>query len=253
MPLSESLQLACEIVAGEERIHQDLTRELLYPSLLFVSALMGIQLFARYCFPPMIEIMSGFHLDLGLLVRFQQTAVALSLILILILCAFLALVFWLQKPQRRIRSYYFLCRQMPDSLLVQYETLQFIRFFQLCTARGNSTRQSLQILQTLKFRPVLASMSAQIEEHLLAGQTLTQAFDQIWLDPVLERFLKIMVHSSSPLQLLNGYLETAQQSLLRKTKRDARLLQLLAYALIGLVIILVYQILLLPLSMMAQL
>ncbi|MBR2829471.1 MAG: hypothetical protein IKE68_02875, partial [Solobacterium sp.] len=53
--------------------------------------------------------------------------------------------------------------------------------------------------------------------------------------------------------MLSGYLETAGDRLNRRCRRLTRAMQLVAYVLIGLIVIMMYQILLLPLSIMTNL
>ncbi|NLH92563.1 MAG: hypothetical protein GX481_08975, partial [Atopobium sp.] len=95
-------------------------------------------------------------------------------------------------------------------------------------------------------------LAEEIEKSLLAGDKFETAVDSPYLDPVLARFMKIAVYASDMEQMMSGYLELCRDRIRRQCRRLTRTIQLVSYAAIGVILILVYQLLMLPLTVMSQ-
>ena len=91
-----------------------------------------------------------------------------------------------------------------------------------------------------------------MEQALLAGESLETALGSEYLDPSLMQLMRTASHSGQVQPLLESYVEVRQGQLLDQLRFAARCLQLFAYGTIAAMILIVYQILLLPLSIMSQ-
>ena len=251
LSFSDALCLCVDVVTGEEAQRKEYVKGLLYPCLMFLCTIIGVALFNEFCFPPLLSLMEGFHVSSGdyaglrLFLRIITAAVALLLICGILLWAFLS------KPSRQVKGYIFLASRFPSSMYVQYESTDFIRFFLQCIRMKVPTKESLDILSSLPNRPVIVFLAEVMKQSLLNGETFRQAVEMPWLDPSLIRFMRIAYYSFEMEGMLEGYLEMSRLRSQRQCARITRFVQFLSYAAIGLIVILIYQIMLLPMKLLA--
>ncbi|MBR2990258.1 MAG: type II secretion system F family protein, partial [Solobacterium sp.] len=112
--------------------------------------------------------------------------------------------------------------------------------------------QSFGILSTIPGRPLICWLSRAVSSSLLDGEDFVRALDRPELDRTLVRFIRIAVHSSDMEDMLDAYTALTEERIRQRCRRIAGVIQLIAYAMIGVMIILVYRIMLLPLSLMMQ-
>ena len=253
LPFQTALSLAFEMSSSEQKLRHEVVRQLAYPILLLAGTITGILLFSRYCFPPIITMMSGFHVPLDSFVILQKTAALTGFVGLGIMLGCVIITGLIQNPARRIRAYETLLKYIPDSLWTEYESIVFVRFFSQCLARKISTRQAMELLQNMAHRPITAHIAAVLNTSLNRGDPFVQAASTPLLESALLRFIRIAASGAGMEAMLSGYLETAGDRLNRRCRRLTRAMQLVAYALVGLIVIMMYQILLLPLSIMTNL
>ena len=250
LSFSDSLSLANEVVIGEEAQKKEYFRGLFYPCLMFLLTVAGILLFNEFCFPPLLSMMEGFHVKSG---NYEITRLLFRVFsgsVILALSAALLLLFYYTRLPNQVKGYILLSRRFPDSIFVQYESTDFIRFFLQCIRMNVSTRETIRILRDIPQKPVIAFLAKTLETSLLEGNPFEQAVRMPWLDPALLRFLKIAFYSSEMESMLEGYLQMSQERSRRQCRKITRIIQAFSYLSIGAVLILVYQILMLPLSIL---
>lgn len=253
MPLAKAISLA----AGLRQVQQENRRQrrqiLGYPLTILTVTAVGLIVFGRVCLPALIQMMSGFKADASGLRLMQQLLGAFSF-----LCGALALTampmgFWLMRPEHQLLGYILLIRMHLAGPLRRWLGLDFSRCFCRCLKEGCPTRTTLELLQQLRHKPFIKWMSYHVEQALMQGQSLEKAFSSEYLDPSLVRFLRIAEGSGRVSELMENYVLQQQSRLQRDGKRAAQLLQISAYLLIGVIIVVIYQILLLPLAVMSEL
>ena len=252
LSFSESLTLCMEVVNGEEAQKKEYRRGLFYPCMMFLCTIAGVILFNEACFPPLLSMMRGFHVEGNNYETLRIFLRIFSVTVILILTACLIVLFWYRKESHRVAGYRLCARYLPSSIYVQYESVDFIRFFLQCIRMSVPTRESIRILASIDHKPVIRFLAETIERALLSGDSFEEAVDIPWLDPSLLRFLKIAFYSSEMESMLEGYLEMAHERSRRQCIRITRTVQILSYACIGVILILVYEVLMLPLQILTQ-
>ncbi|MCR5230583.1 MAG: type II secretion system F family protein [Solobacterium sp.] len=253
LPFSQSLSLALEIVKQDRKLKKEYRKGLYYPVMLFGLTIAGIALFNELCFPPLLSMMKEFSRDntglQGVRMFLRIFCILVSAVSLLFLIIFL---FFTDK-KHQVRGYALFQKIFPDSVITQYISRQFVFFFRQCIRRNISTRETMQILMNTTEKPVISVIAQKIDQSLKSGKSFENALDTPFLDTALCRLLKIAVYSSDMENMLDGYLEIAQQQAERKCRRITYAVQLLSYASIGLILILVYQILMLPLQIISSL
>lgn len=250
LPFGDALQLCIEIVAGEEAQKKEYVQGLFYPCMMLLCTIAGVTLFNEFCFPPLLSLMDSFHAGSA---DYDLLRIILRIIGILtavILLTGTILLVWCLQERNRIGVYVFFARHLPSSIYVQYESADFIRYFLQCIRMRVPTRESLRILQAVPHRPVIRFLAGVLERCLIIGEPFSSALDMPWLDPTLIRFMKIAFYSSEMESMLEGYLAMSKERSRRQCRRITRAVQILSYAAIGTIIILIYQIMLLPMKLL---
>jgi len=252
LPLQESLTLSIHAVQQEESQRKEYRKGLLYPCALFLATVGGLIMFNELCFPPLLSMMRGFRVSLDSFSAFHAIARVISIFLILMLVCMSAAAIWFLQESHQLRGYEMLKRILPGSMVIQYASMDFIRFFLECTKMGIHTRQSIEIMKRIRHRPVISFLAAEIERSLETGDSFVHAVESPYLDPALTRFMKIAVYSSNLETMMEGYLAMSLERIHRQCVVLTRAIQMCCYAGIGAILILVYQVLLMPLSIMSQ-
>ena len=248
----ECLSLSIAIAEGDRKEKEAIQRKLFYPCAMLVAVIAGIFLFTEFCFPPLLSMVKSFHGDTEQYVLIQKVLKNACMILAIILAVLAAMVLSFLPEARQKQGYQLLQKLLPDSLLVQYVSMDFIRFFHQCLSRNIPTRRSLHLLETISHKPVIRFLAEEIEKGLLEGNPLEQAVDLPCLDPALARFMKLAVYSGNAEEMLKGYLEMSEEKGRLRIARITRTIQAASYACIGIVLILIYQILMMPLQILTQ-
>ncbi len=252
LPFRECLSLAIAIAEGDRKERKEIRQKLFYPCAMVAASTAGIFLFTEFCFPPLVSMAESFHGEIDQYVFIQNLLKTGCMILSMVLLAISVLAIWFFPESRQKQGYLLLQKVLPDSLLVQYVTMDFIRFFQQCLSGNIPTRRSLHLLETISRKPVIRFLAEEIEKELLAGNPLEQAVDLPCLDPALARFMKLAVYSGNAEEMLKGYLEMAEEKIRLRIAGITRTIQAGSYACIGVLLILIYQILMMPLQILTQ-
>lgn len=250
LPFGDAMQLCIEIVTGEEAQKKEYVQGLFYPCMMLLCTISGVTLFNEFCFPPLLSLMESFHTTSA---DYRLLRIILRMIgiatFVLLLSGGILLV-WSSRERHRIGVYVFFAKHLPSSIYVQYESADFIRYFLQCIRMRVPTRESLRILQAVPHRPIIRFLAGVLERCLIIGEPFSSALDMPWLDPTLIRFMKIAFYSSEMESMLEGYLTMSKERSQRQCKRITRVVRILSYAAIGTIIILIYQIMLLPMKLL---
>ena len=92
-------------------------------------------------------------------------------------------------------------------------------------------------------------LSCEIEQALLEGTTFINAIKDTHLDQDLMRFMQIAIYSKEKENILEKYLSYSDIYIEKRISKITTVLQSCAYVTIGFFMIVVYQILMVPLSL----
>ena len=128
----------------------------------------------------------------------------------------------------------------------------FALLYYHCVRMGIPTRLALQMLKNCTSQPVICFLAEHVDNQLNIGNDLVEAVGIQYLDPSFQKLMKTIVLSASALNLLEGYLKVADVKRRKRMKQAGQLIQGIAYVFIAIMIVLVYQVLFLPLSMLER-
>ncbi len=250
LPFSEALPLAVMMSEAGKRSAKQYFGKAVYPGAMFLMMLAGALCFTEICFPALIDMMKGFHTDISMFsaaAGIIRTVTILAFILILFSAG--TVLYCLQK-EKQAAVYRRFAGKRWFRVIVEYASAQFIVFYSQCLKMDLHTRECVTVIRTMKHHPVIAWMAEVLDESLLNGECFDMAMSQKAFDPVLCRFLRIAARSDDVSVMMDSYLQMADQRMMKKCRRLSAVLQMAAYAGCGILLVIVYQILMMPLSVL---
>ena len=252
LPFKQALNLTLNI----GQIRQDLSKSfwlnILYPLVILLVAMIGMLLFAIYGYPNICLALATFEYDFSIITMFINI-LKFVIILILIIIATIGLFYcYISKKGQKVLFYIIMCRYFKTNIIKEYVSNMLILYFNECFKIGLSTRQTLKVLKSLQ-DPFLAFESYHLEKALLEGNSLNYAFNNPYVDEKLARFFKLALYASDLSLVLNKYLMFSKQRFQRKTKLFARNILIVSYGFIAVIIVFIYHILLIPITIIANL
>ncbi|MEE3487016.1 MAG: type II secretion system F family protein [Bulleidia sp.] len=250
--LADSLSLSITVADEDKKEKENLVKQLFYPALLFFAGTIGILIFTKFCFPPLISMMESFRVDPSGSILLARMMEMLSFTLLTLAGCAAVMVLLLKRPGSAMKYYGAFAKRHPHSLPVTITSLDFVRFYHEASRMEPSTRKVLKLLEENVQKPLTSHIACLVEVKLQEGCSFEKAMETEWLDPMLRRFVKTAVYASNLNEMLESYLQLARKRVQQKTKRLTAIVQVCAYGIIGMVLILVYQVLMLPMSMLSQ-
>ncbi len=250
---SKAFFLTRRLQETRERLQKKCRSQLFYPCLLLVLSLFGTILFSRFVFPAMIQMAAGFDADTAGLIVLQNFLEIFATGLILVVMAGMIIALYALAPAHITDTYQRVDRLLPNNLWCAYTSIDFGRFLLETIRTGMPTARSLTMLEQFTASPLIAWLAHNVNLSLKQGTPFTDAICQPGLDPLLPRFLRLAIYASSPVEMLEQYQTMAQARYEARIKALTQLVQAIAYAGIGLLIVLIYQVLLMPVNILGSL
>ena len=250
MPFYNALALSIHLADDDDHNQNELLKGILYPVLMMVGMLGAAAVFSLTILPAMVSLMEGFGLH-DPSYAWMKTMIPVAAMIILTMMIAGLIVFVIATREKYIVSAYrFLLRFCKDSLPVQIASRSFTRFFLECVRQKLSTRKCMEILQKLPKRPVVSYIASELDRSMQEGYSLEDASDTVLLESSLSRFMKTAVYSSDCEKMLEGYLKMTDIRTRVQIRRFSRTVQFVSYLLIGVLIVLMYRLLFMPMNMM---
>lgn len=252
LPFLESMKIARGIVTMQKKAKTEMEKGLFYPLFLLAAMTAGVFVFDRTVLPSMMSMMESFHIDGSREALLQKGCEAgLRIFIGLAAAAALSGIYFF-APKRIVKTYQWLAVHMPDCLTVQYASLEFARIFRECEKVKLSTRESIAVMKKIETRPLVSFIAGEMEKSFLAGTTMSDAVESPYLEKKLARFFRMAVYAGSTEEMLSGYLAMSQARTARHIRTLTRIIQAAAYGGIGILLVLVYQVLMMPMTMLKK-
>ncbi len=248
-----SLSLTLALNKKNRDIKNEYIKNLLYPSLVFLITVFGIYFFTLVCFPILIDMMKEFNADISLSLSIQSIFMLFINILFGIFLVLLSVCLIFINKRYQVKGYKAISKLKMAGIIKLFITNEFALFFKECSGLGCSTKESIEILKSFKDKPLITFMAKKIEEALNKGASMEKAFCSVYIDKSFYNFLKISVYTSNTEEMLEGYIKVNDVKIKNFFKRLMYFIKIFSYASIALILVFVYQVLLLPLSVLSNL
>ncbi|MGM9946699.1 hypothetical protein [Floccifex sp.] len=222
--MKEALSCTFTLLEQKQDIVKDCIKKLYYPLFIFFFCFGMIRFFNHSILPAL----TSFQSENQSLILFQildlfYTSCFIGMLLFVILLKKM----WIYIP-----------------FFKQWKTYEFAILFRSLFDTGLSSIECFQKIK--KF-----SSFYQLEDYAMQGMKMETIFNQFkWMDPVFITFYQIgsqNAHLSNSIEL---YLNTTKEKIMQTIHKGTIYIQLLSYGSVGLVAILVYNIVLMPLEML---
>ncbi len=248
MPFSNSLNLALSFYDKIKENTKAIQKAILYPFVLLFVSLTALYLFDSYGLDTIFNMLKSFDVEN---ISFNILRIIFRVIVYIFYFGMLivsgALLYFLNE--KNITLFYILvCKYFPNSLIQTYYCEEFISLFLICTSIGYKSKDTLNILKSLKNKKIVSLLAFHMDEKLLEGKSLLQASKQNYYDYTLANFINIAVYTNDFNKILNDYIYLSQNKIKNKMKKIATTIQCLSYIGIGAIIIFIYQVLFLPMQ-----
>ena len=250
LPVLESMRISVELATHEEKMKQKMMKDMVYPVVMLFVMFIGMYLFNGFVFPQMMTLMTSFEINVSSY-YFLRSLIQLLSWLVTILFV-VGMLFWVvfQEPNRKCWLYHVLVKYVPDSLMVQKASAEFARYFLECVRVRISTKQTMKILLDMKEKPLVRLIAQELNDALSKGESFEVTLHTPFVEHALQQFFQIALHGSNCEKMLEGYLVMNQQRHIKQVRIFTRSVQLSCYGAIGLILLVVYQILMLPMQML---
>ena len=250
LPVLESMRISVELASHEEKMKQKMMRDMVYPVVMLFVMFIGMYLFNGFVFPQMMTLMTSFEINVTSYYFLRSFIQLLSWLvtILLVVGIFLWVVF--QEPNRKCWLYRVLVKYVPDSLMVQKASAEFARYFLECVRVRISTIQTMKILLDIKEKPLVRLIAQELNDALSKGESFEETLHTPYVEHALQQFFQIALHGSNCEKMLEGYLVMNQQRHTKQVRIFTRSVQLSCYGTIGLILLVIYQILMLPMQML---
>lgn len=249
--LPQAIEAALEMEGFEKGFVKKLSNVCAYPLFIMLFAYVMTIFFANVILPQMLESFTLGEEEgiLLILVRILSHTCSISLLLLpvlSVLCVILYLrpVFRLQLWQRL---------QHHIGFLRDHTSYLFAGYLLQLEKQGISTQKAIRFLCGVKQYSLLCVCAKHCEMRLLDGEDfITILQTEPGLNTLLRRLLPLGIMSASLCEVLAVFMEQQQVQWERKLKKIALWIQFIAYGFVGILVLIVYQLILVPLSMLEQ-
>lgn len=256
--IAEALKESGQYLLRKTEERKKLSNLMQYPLiLLFVLVIIGILmqvlLLPRF---NMLYRSMDFHQGLGikLILYFTQNISYYLISLIGIICIIFIMTKWLFNKKTALEKASLYSRiPFLHSFYTLYQTAFFSREWSFLLKSGFSVNETLKVMESQSFRPLLRETAVNIKELLMFGYSFSDAISHL---PFLEEEMKIIIaHGEQNGRLdseLHYYSHICLQSLEEKTMKMFQIIQPIIFILIGLIVIAVYMSIFLPMFQMIE-
>ncbi|MBO4358245.1 MAG: type II secretion system F family protein [Erysipelotrichaceae bacterium] len=248
LPFSEALSLSLEFCSRQNESQDSLLGTIAYPCILLFITVTSLYLFDLYGLDSMFDLMGNFSPDIAI---YGDIRIVFRIMINIIYYGFLIGVLgfiYMKQPKRIVMLYILISKHLGNSLFNLYYSEQFMSLLLICHRQGFKTRESLQILKSMKSKPIVSFLAFHLDDGLSKGDTMKEAAQKDYYDSSLSRYIKMAGYTNDFANIIASYLDVARERIRNKMKMYALTIQICTYGFIGAVIVFIYQLLFMPMQ-----
>lgn len=243
MSLSKSIVCANKIDQSLSALLKKVLKRITYPLFIFCFAYFMILFFSNSIVPQM----STFSTQENSYLILDILKISFTLLFIVLCSLVLTFTFCLISKRFRIFCIY---RLEVLKIYKIYQSIQFSIVFEVLLESGLSTKICFEALNKMNFYTIVYHLSEQINNRLNQGEKLELVIDSISFDPTFIKFFKMGIKTGSLDKILQLYQKQAKSAFEKYINRIISGIQIISYVSVGMLVLVVYQIMLVPLNML---
>lgn len=246
--LHNAIHSALAMEEFQKGIQQKFLKQTSYPLILFLFSFLTLYMFSSFVIP---QLMQSFDLSkensaltIGVSIMETFVLVTVGMLILALIGYFLAKhsTYWKVKLLTYLRF-----TKLPQKLC----SYTLAGYFRELSSHGITTRHACVFLQQLSDHSLISICARQITDRLENGTELSAAFQaNQWIDTQFLQSWNIAVHTQNMCQALDQYMLRQEEEWSYLLKRIGLGIQMSAYLFVALMVVLVYQIMLVPLQML---
>ena len=246
IPMHEALRIAIDMVTFEKEIKKSLSKALVYPCFLIVFSTLILFLFSYVILPTLVSMIDvGNHMVIVVISIMNKVIIVFYIVVVIFVSIFMFCYF-----QKRILSFWKIMHVLHcDFILQKYTTYVFSQYLFVLLSHGVSTKRSMEILSRFEDKPLVQFVGKLLDEQLLQGVSFSSVMHNEFLDNTFCMICQLGYQTNTFIHSLVEYKEVIEMWLRNSIQKLSIGIQFVAYGCIGMIVILVYQIMLLPLSL----
>lgn len=249
MSLPHAIESALALSTFEKNIRHRLLKKSAYPILIFVMAYGMLWFFTSAIIPQMISSFEGdsSFQNLSFMIKtIQAICFIIGVCILVILC--IAIYLHFHKDVRVI-----VLSKRKFTLLQDYESFLFSGYLIQMEKHGLSTKDSMHFFSNIEKGSVFQKMVEQMHKKLLDGMDYLEVIaTSPFLSKTFQQSFRIGCAANKLQTTLECFMQQQESIWNSKIKRYTILIQCTSYTFVGFVILIVYQIMLVPLQMLEQ-
>lgn len=227
-------------------------KALTYPIILYSLMYSLMLFFILFLLPQMFNIIELFDLQQNLLTILNITLKCVFTLISLINLVLIVLLVLLINKQRLKM---FLNLNQNSKMLIflkEIYTYQFSHFFHLLINKGFSTKLALQIMREGSTSYITSWIATLISYQLETGDAFEVSINNPLLDKQFILLCQLGSKNNQLIELLETYHMTIQKRIHDRINQIGSIIKSITYVLLGFLIIMMYQILLAPMSLLGN-
>ena len=252
LDFNQSLKLSMEVCSYFKQIKQESYKKLIYPISMFLITIVGLILFSNYGYSLMVNMFTSFSLDYRNLEMIFSFINVLIIILVIFVISIFCCFILFRSEKYQIIIYIILTKYKLTFFLKDYYSNQFAFYLMKFNNYGTNTLASLEMINNCNDKAMLKFMAYHVDQLLQSGEKLDNSISNVYIDSKLAHYIKLSYFNNNLSEMLNIYIQQNKTKQIRFIKKLTIAIQLFSYIAIGLIIIVVYQILFIPLSIISK-
>ncbi len=248
LPLQQALQCHLQINRFKQEFTKGLIKLLSYPALQLVLAF-ALSVAAQYWLLPLLhELLGDMGISSGNVRVFATVINVINIVIIGLLI--IAVISWLVLRQLESSILQLLLDKPLFQLIKNLLVYQFVNYYLILYQSTASIELIISGMRKLPQAKYLNAYATAIHFKLNNGEELSKAF--CLLDKKLEMLFNVGQDTGRITELLSSYVKALNLQFENAMKKIARNFQIFSYLYITLLVVLIYQMMLLPLSLIER-
>lgn len=243
MAFSKSIECASHIDESISTLSKDLISKSIYPVFIFLFAYFMILFFSNTIIPSMTSFSDGetsfFILDFF---KIFYSFVFIGLV-------FLAIVLISSHFNEAINVRLLLILDKYEFFKL-FKTIHFSIILSYLLKSGVSTKECLELMSNMKEYYSVNVYASKILDGLLKGRSIDQTVEKISFDTAFKKFFYIGLKTGNLADVLLLYKKQSIHRFKKKVKQLTTSIQVFSYVSVGMLVLVVYQVMLVPLNML---
>lgn len=247
--IAEAIDCALHMDAFEKNIRKKLIQQTSYPILLFIFSFATLYVFSGYVIPQLMQSFDMEHEHPFLVQGVQALRILIYVLGGAVCICLLLMLLWKKYPSYALFHLPYICKL--TSLPSQICSYTLSGYLHVLMHRGISTKDAFVFLNQLPSNTLIHRCVRALQQGLMEGEDiLTLLQKQPLIHSSFVQCWRIGMHAQNMEKALSDAMQRQEEMWLRLIKRLSITIQAVAYSFVALMVLLVYQIMLVPLQLL---